>query len=178
MTKGWGAREVSVAAIVVLALAYFIAFRFQYIHVEGYRVMRVDHLTGETCEVGVNTLTNQNGCDAPSEEQKQSLAISLAKDDATSRGIAPGEATAYLWEADDALAAATAANSANGDDDASPIPAMANVNEDTFADVYIVCYCDAKNDGWRWEVHIPTRQALYVSSDKVLSARYGLKPSR
>jgi hypothetical protein len=175
VTKGWGAREVSVLAVVVLVVAYFIAFRFQYIHVEGYRVMRVDHLTGTTCEVGLNTLTNQNACDPPSEEQKQSFAISLARDDATSRGITQGEATAYLWKAEDAFAAATAVNAARSDDDASPIPAMENVDEDAFSDVYLVCYCDAKDEGWRWEVHIPTRQALYVNSDKVLSQRYGLK---
>lgn len=167
------------ASFAVATLAYQLAFRYQFIHLMGVRVMRVDHLTGRTCEVTSNPLGVRDPCDAPTEEQKQNYAISLARSEATSQGVDTTATARYQWQAQDAYEAATDANPDGDDEKATPNPVTAYLLDgNRFDDTYLVCYCDPEGAGWRWEVHIPSRQAFYVNSDKALSERYGIVVSR
>lgn len=127
-----------------------------------------------TCEITEDPFSIKNPCDAPSDEQKRDYAITLARSDAITRDIAQSSSTAYLWDATDAYTNAKAANPESDDGDATPNPVMENLDSDSLNDTYLVCFCDSKGTGWRWEVHIDSRQALYIDNDPDLKKRYGI----
>jgi len=163
-------RQTVIISAVVLAVGLFIfqvLLRYQYVHLVGTRFVRIDHLTGQTCVITDEPLLVSNPCDPPTEEQKQAFAISIARD--TDNAIAAAATSGnYIWQAQDAL---TAAMDANPDNDKLTDPL---VDGSVLDDAYLVCYCDTKLSGWRWEVHISTRQAFEVNGDAALSKRYGL----
>lgn len=41
-----------------------------------------------------------------------------------------------------------------------------------------VCFCSAKGRGWRWEVHLDTREVYGIDGNRDLEQRYGITHSQ
>lgn len=146
-SKGWAVA----GGIAALAIIFQVFFRYEYLHLEGGRIDRIDRLTQQVCTMGANPLLVSNACTEATEQQKEDYAISLAQA-AGSTGVVTDD---QVWRADLA---------------STQVSDGSTVADDT----YLICHCDPKGTGWRWEVRLSTKEAISVTKDSPLSKRYGL----
>jgi len=190
----------TIGGLVAVALLFQFFFRYQYEHLAGGQVMRIDRVTGSSCYMPCIPPTPgptpsppnylNSGADYKRESDNQDQeAISLAKETATAdQVVEPG--SKYSWSAtttDDDGKVALATIAKYGNAWATPDPSDTNGWDRAFMttpppvtsasfQTKLVCYCDSKGSGWRWEVHTDTRAVYYANDNADLAKKYDLKP--
>jgi len=154
--------------IVATILVFQLFFRFQYEHLIGLRVMRIDRLTGASCYLPcLATPSPAPPTPMPSNAQLEQEAIALARGSALSVTMEHG--TGYLWSGQIACTASAGGcwvASPPSDPYAPPNPEQRNV--------WLVCWCNSTGYGWRWEVHLDTRAVYSINDNADLLRKYGL----
>lgn|GEM_PF-4369258 len=41
--------------------------------------------------------------------------------------------------------------------------------------IFVICYCNERGDGWRWEVNVETGSASLINGSPALESKYGLR---
>jgi len=162
----WVVGGLAVAAL----LAFQIFVRYQYVHLVGVRVMRIDRLTSTSCYMPCP--------DPTSSPEKPARTFESDDEDAISRvrmiAGAPYENDAheYMWRVYERVKS----------DGTQTFMTQDMSNEDS-ADypIRLVCYCysgQKSPTGVYWEYHLDTRQILSVGDDALLSAKYGMTKAK
>jgi hypothetical protein len=176
-------------ALLVAAVLFQVFFRYDYIHVDSARIVRVDRLTQASCDMPCLPPPTAPPYDAVDSyyrlddafSKRNEDAVSIAK--ATERGQALlvnyGAGEKYTW-------------TTRFDPEVSEFDLLKKPVENGFdlskgeyeilmtaasdKSPVLICYCNSKGWGWRWEVHVDTRRAYSVEDDADLSKKYGITP--
>jgi hypothetical protein len=182
-------RPIYAIAFIILLVAIFQFFlRFQYIQDGHNSVVRVDRLSGSSCVMPcvppsptpAPTPYNKYAAESLFEDKYSLLkqhAIELTKNSPEAASIVESHDNSYEW------------NASNGFDDfwidimnitpkpnATEAPAPSSIT--TPNPVILVCYCDKKDKGWRWEAHADTGQVFFANGNFDLEKKYGLTHSK
>jgi hypothetical protein len=187
-----------IVALVAVALIFQFFFRYQYEHLAGGNVLRIDHLTATSCYLPClpppppppkATPTPYDPIDAEltfirvSGDQDQK-AIESVKETPLAQQIVGEKGPGYSWSARTYDIGGQFFQSAI-DSGKNPFEHSAksnlfstppDVNSADFQTKF-VCYCNAKQTlGWMWEAHTDTGEVYYVNDNAELSKKYGTKP--
>lgn len=146
-------------AVIVVAAIFQLFFRYEYVPQSVATVWRVDRLTGATCRLPCSTKSDVIDPDrtpAPTADDLNQKAIEYEKH-ATAYQSLDGEG--YKWSA----------SVANPYLDFTDKDKHGNVDT-----VRIVCYCDSKGTGYRWEVNTTAMTSRYINDNADLMKRYGI----
>jgi hypothetical protein len=196
-TRGW----YIVSAVLVVGLLFQLFLRYQYVHLVGGRVMRIDRLSQASCEMPCAPPPTPEPTPQPTpyDDYQAYEDISEAYDARNQRAIAltkPG-------------AASVVSNAPAGDEWTSrydpgyqaflglpspptleqlaytapkhkPSPKPWHFSQSTYQAFYpsdkppvLICYCNDKG-GWYWEVHLDTEKVYEVTGNADLEKKYGL----
>jgi len=144
---------VAIAGAGALCLvAFLVFFRYQYITgADG--VDRVDRLTGQVCMMPCLPKPSAAPVDVALEGQRAIAAVRERPDaQALAETTSDTEGNLYRWSA----------KPTNDRQVGSGDP------------TYLVCYCLPNASGYRWEVHLKSREIFYVNDNATLAQRYGI----
>lgn len=199
MNKTWYA----VSAIVVALAAFQLFLHYQYVHLSGGYVMRIDRLTGTSCimpcvpsppPAPTPTPTPFNGYQSAENytlesERQDERAIVLAKGTSIAASIVATAGGGYTWTAEttDFSGSIFLDQAAKGKYQTNPLLPSVSLDdakewkEDPPPSLHsasfqtkLVCYCTAKGFGWRWEVHVDNGEVFYVNDNADLLKKYDL----
>jgi hypothetical protein len=160
------------AALVLAGIAFQVFLRYTYVKQNAYVTWRVDRVTGASCVLpceGTPSPTAQPSVDSAVLKAQYEEKVDIVKQ----RAIALAKPAAsvivyshpdYTWRTEGIDFGAVAAEATGFSPDSKPDP------------VRLVCYCNAKGFGWRWEVHTDTREVFSVNDNTDLMKKYGIKP--
>jgi hypothetical protein len=175
--------------IIVAILAFQFFLRYDYVHLRGGYVMRLDRLSASSCIMPCLPTSSPKPYDQKQAiaefisviENQNQQAIDLAKATPKARAIVANGAS-YSWTAeigdkggrDYSCKLMPTTNIFTRALCPSPSPAerVRDPNTSNFQ-IKIVCYCDSKGQGWRWEVHTDTNEVFYVNDNADLMTKYG-----
>jgi hypothetical protein len=180
-----------VGGIVAAALVFQLFFHYQYVHLAGGDVMRIDRLTGSSCDMPcVPTPTPTSPPPPPTPRPFDSASYTVESDRQNERAIALAKATVsaaniilragpgYTWTAatTDPEGVYTVDVIAQGEKLNSTFtpPDLHSASFET----KLVCYCTRKGFGWRWEVHVDDGEVFYVNDNADLMKKYDITPSQ
>ncbi|MBC5806227.1 MAG: hypothetical protein ACR2KS_04610 [Candidatus Eremiobacter antarcticus] len=185
---------VAILALVVFAVCYQLLFRYQYFHLAGGTVMRVDRLSGASCNLPC--VTNPTPSPAPTNalaylidspddlDSEKVRAVDLVREKGDRQYLVgiKNEKPTNEWKADWARGEIRMATP-NPKSAFKKIEAMLDQDnylkalKHTSKHTYLVCYCNTKGAGWQWEAHLDTRELFFVGDNADLSLKYGLTKS-
>lgn len=176
-------RAVSIVlGVVCAALMFQFFFRYQYIK-EGAVVMRVDRVTGASCALPCIKF-DPNSIPTP---QPQSLTIgdTRAIQDARNQYDAISlinqwsSSNVYEWRIDGQYDNEYQAyNPFLVSKDGQAIKSDGSPATNMDYPIREVCYCNSKDAGWRWEVHLDTGEVFRIDGNANLEARYHLSKAK
>jgi len=160
----------ALGGLVLVALAFQFFFRYEYVHLAGGHVMRIDRVTSTSCNMPCSpapAATSPDSDAAVADYGRQSddedqEAISIAQATPTASNVVANGGPNYKWSSQQAIPFT-----------AKSIPDI-SVGTPAFH-TRLVCYCDPKGGGWRWEVHTDTRAAYFANDNADLLKKYDLK---
>lgn len=162
----------AIGGIVLLAVIFQLFFRQQYIVTSRYTI-RVDRITGASCFMPcLPTATPVPPTPTPSDEEFEQNAILLVEGDSTANAITTEKnGSRYRWTATVACHASVSCGPPSlplwySRVGLKPTPEQRQV--------WLVCWCDSGNYGWRWEVHLDKREVYYVDNNSALMSKYGI----
>jgi hypothetical protein len=173
-----------VGALIVVAAAFQLFFRYQYIG-SGLAVMRVDRVTGASCVMPCRPApaSSPSPPSPPNYAEDDQRAIALAQRQANAIAIeAQYVNSGYEWTTEgrytngyvEVMGNIFDNDLSNGKVDWQKVKLSTPSEEQPPAPVRVVCFCSKKGSGWRWEVHLDTREVYEVNGNRDLEERYGL----
>jgi hypothetical protein len=165
-------------AAVAIILVFQFFFRYQYIHTVGIEVLRVDRLTGASCVLPclpptptpVPTVKPTPPPHYLSNEDQRAIAYAKAHNTSDLRYSA-----SYFNKDPDDFKWSVSGRYKN-DGTPQSFDAYVSSVSSTAYPVRLVCFCDSKDWGWRWEVHLDTGEVYDVGDNADLRLKYGIKP--
>ena len=142
-----------IGAFAVAAFLLLFFYRDEYVK-SGLMVTRVDRLTGAQCVMPCLGPVPSPTPAAQDLEAQRAIALVRQRPDSMMYAAAHSD-TIYQWNA---FPAKTVRKFGSGDE----------------PNTYVVCLCDARGTGWRWEVHLNTGEVYYVNDNANLSVKYGV----
>jgi hypothetical protein len=194
----------SIGGLLIAAVLFQVFLHYEYIHLAGGSVMRIDRLTGTSCYMPCTPKPTPSPFDLNAaadylreSDRQDQQAILLAKATSTAAKLVATVGPGYAWTArtTDGDGLRTLQIIAEGrvlPGHADPLadfgptpPSQDEVRawrETRRIDVHspsfetkLVCYCNTKRAGWRWEVHTDTREVFYVNDNSDLMKKYGIR---
>ena len=190
-----------VGALIVVAAGFQLFFRYAYIG-SGPIVIRIDRVTGASCFMPCRPTPAPSPSPAPSPPtyaEDDQRAIALAQRQTTAIAIEAQHADdGYEWTAkgrytsDYARVASPEPNVFDSDAPTEatpsvprpygwitptpePNPFLATDAPTGPASIRVVCFCSKTGFGWRWEVHLYTREVYEINGNRDLMQRYRLQ---
>jgi hypothetical protein len=154
-----------VSALVVVVALFQLFFRYEYIS-GGRLITRIDRLTSSSCTMPCTPEPISTPRPAPSrvpEAEQDQDALLLVKANAVAEGIVSStNPSEYKWAVEGRKTA-----------DHGNIDWSAAEGSPEHLPLRLVCYCNKKGSGWRWEVNVDTRRVSFVEDNADLLKAWG-----
>jgi len=168
-----------IAGLAFIGLLFQLFFRYQYVHLEGATVMRIDRLSGSSCNMPCQS-SHFEPASAPSTSER-----SFDGDDEEAiQGVKSSVTTPYENDGHDYKWRVQMRGKNDGTHHLIGNPATWEDDDPVDWPVRLICYCyndtpgQAGPVGVYWEHHLDTRQTYSVNDNAALSAKYGMTPSK
>jgi len=175
-----------VVGVLVVAAAFQLLLRYQY--VGSGPVMRIDRVTGASCFMPCRPTSPPSAIPAkspPNYAADDQRAIALAQRQPSAVALEAQYANrGYEWTTEGRYTSDYVLMldwSKYGGTKPAPTdifdsnPGGERPQGELPAPIREVCFCSKKGFGWRWEVHLDTREVYEIDGNRDLEKRYGIK---
>jgi hypothetical protein len=153
-------------AVLFAGLLFQFFFRYQYVHLAGNVVMRIDRITGTSCNEPCADPEPKKEVTPPSQS---SVDAEIVNHMINAHSVDHPPSSGYKWVIIN-----------HYDESGNPQPALASGESSTDVEgdytVREVCFCDKKNSGWWFEVKPNTfgDTEMEIVGNSVLEKKYGI----